>query len=245
MEKENELEIDLLGLFYYLKKKVWMIAVVFAACAVLGFVGTKLFITPTYTATTRIYVMNQGEDRKVAYSDFQIAAQFVNDYKVLITGRNVTKEVIEVLNLDMTPAALQKKISVAAETNTRVLDIGVKDSDPQRAADIANCVREIASVQLQEIMSVDAVNLVYSADVPQRPSSPGAMYNAVLAAALGLIAVVGILAVRFMLDDSIRTEEDVEQYLGLGTLGVIPDSAELSTAPAPRPAAKGSARAKK
>lgn len=245
MENQNELEIDLLGLFYYLKKKLWIIAVAFAACAVLGFLGTKLFMTPAYTATTRIYVMNQAEENTVVYSDFQVAAQFVNDYKVLITGQNVTKEVIEVLGLDMTHTALQRKISVSAETNTRVLDIAVKDSDPQRAADIANCVREIASVQLQEIMNVDAVNLVYTADVPRKPSSPNTMLNTVLAAALGLIAAVSVLAVIFIMDESIRTEEDVEKYLELGTLGIIPLSAELNTAPAQQPVGRGRIRAKK
>lgn len=245
MENQNELEIDLLELFYYLKKKILIIAIAFVACAVLGFVGTKLFITPTYTATTRIYVMKQDDGNGVAYSDFQVAAQFVNDYMVLITGRNVTEEVIEILDLNMTSGALQNKITVSAETNTRVLDISVRDTDPQRAADIANCVREIASVQLQEIMYVDAVNLVYAADVPKEPSSPSVMRNTVLAAALGLIAAVGVLAVIFILDDSIRTEEDVERYLGLGTLGVIPVSEDFGTGNKSKIAARTGIRVKK
>lgn len=245
MEQHNELEIDLLGLVYYLKKKLWIIAAAVVVCAVLGFVASVLFMTPAYTATTRIYVMNQGDDNQVVYSDFQVAAQFVNDYKVLITGQNVTKEVIEILGLNMTPGMLRSMITVSAETNTRVLDISIKDTDPQRAADIANCVREIASVQLREIMSVDAVNLVYAADVPQSPSTPGAAKIMVLAAMVGLVAAVVVLAVCFILDDSIRTEEDVERYLGLGTLGVIPDSAELDAAPAQRPAVKGRVKVKK
>jgi capsular polysaccharide biosynthesis protein len=75
-----------------------------------------------------------------------------------------------------------------------------------------------------DIMNVDAVNLVYEADVPSAPSGPSAKKNTVLAAIIGFVAVVGIYVVTFLLDDTIRTEEDVEKHLGLPTLGVIPVS---------------------
>ena len=77
-------------------------------------------------------------------------------------------------------------------------------------------------------MDADAVNLVYEAQVPKAPSAPNVMRNTVLAAAVGLILAIAVLTVIFVLDDTIRTEEDVEKYLGLGTMGVIPVSSELS-----------------
>ena len=230
MEHQNEaMEIDLLELFYYLKKKIVLIAAVCLLFAVAGFLGTKLFIAPTYTTNTRMYVLNRSNENNVVTSDFQIANYFLSDYKVLITGQNVTKEVIKKLNLDMTPGELSKKIVVTSPDNTRVLQISITDTEPQKAADIANCVREVASAQIKQIMAVDAVQLIYAADVPSAPSGPSAMRNMVIVAALGVVAVVGVLTVIFVMDDTIRTEEDVERYLGLGTLGVVPVSAELGS----------------
>lgn len=229
MDNHKELEIDLLGLFYYLKKKIVILLAAAVAFALVSFVISAYFVVPEYTASTRVYVLNRSSEQSLVSSDFSISNYMINDYKVLITGRNVTDKVVQQLGLDMSAGALTSKISVSAETNTRVLQISVTDTDPQRAADLANCVREVAATQIKEIMDVDAVNLVYEAKVPAAPSSPNVAKTTLLWTVIGLIAAVGVLTVIFVLDDAIRTEEDVERYLGLGTLGIIPISNELTT----------------
>lgn len=239
---KEEMEIDLLELLYYLKKKVIVIVAVCLVCTVAGFVGTKLFVAPEYTTNTRMYVLNRSNENNVIASDFQVATYVMNDYKALITGQNVTKEVISRLGLEMKPSALSAKIRVTSPENTRVLQINITDTNPQMAADIANMVREVASAQIKQIMDVSAVQTVYEAEVPQEPSSPNAMRNAVLAAALGLVAVIGIYAVIYILDETIRTEEDVTRYLGLGTLGVIPMSTEMGVLDASRASKKHSSK---
>jgi capsular polysaccharide biosynthesis protein len=92
----------------------------------------------------------------------------------------------------------------------------------------------VASAQIKQIMDVSAVQTVYEAEVPLEPSSPNVMHNTILAAALGLVAVIGTYAAIYMLDEAIHTEEDVTRYLGLGTLGVIPMSTEMSVREAGR-----------
>lgn len=239
---KEEMEIDLLELLYYLKKKVIVIVAVCLVCAVAGFAGTKLFVAPEYTTNTRMYVLNRSNENNVVASDFQVAAYVMNDYKALITGQNVTKEVISRLGLDMKPSALSAKIQVTSPENTRVLQINITDTNPQMAADIANTVREVASAQIKQIMDVSAVQTVYEAEVPQEPSGPNAVGNAVLVAVLGLVAVIGIYAVIYILDETIRTEEDVTRYLGLGTLGVIPMSTEMGVLDAGRASKKHSSK---
>ena len=126
-----------------------------------------------------------------------------------------------------------------------MLQISITDGDPARAAKIANCVREVASTQLQDIMAVDAVKLVYEADVPESASSPNVMRNTVLVAALGMVAAIGVLAVIFILDDTIRNEEDVERHLGLSTMGVIPMCTEMESFGVRQSSAKRPANNKK
>ena len=225
---ENRNELDLLELFDYLKKKIAVLLVVFLLGAVVGFVGTKLFIPPKYTASTRVYVLNRSNEGAVVSSDFSLSNYMVTDYQVLITGRNVTAEVAKNLNLDMTNKELAEMIQVTAPDNTRVLQISVTDTDARRAADIANQVRDVATEQIKRIMDVDAVNLVYAAEIPEEPSSPSVLKNTVIVALAALVMAVGVYVVAFLLDDTLRTEEDVQQYLGLSTVGVIPLSDELN-----------------
>lgn len=227
MENQNEMELNLLDLFHYLRKKLWLIGAVMVVCAVIGFAVSQFLMTPKYTASTRMYVLNRTNETNVVYADIQTSTYLLTDYKVLITGENVTKEVIEILDLSDKPEELERKIEVTAPDNTRVLQINVTEKDPALAAQIANCVRVVAAAQIEEIMDVDAVKLVYEAAVPEDTSSPNVMLNTVIAAVLGVFASVFIMVVKFILDDTIRTEEDVERYLGLSTMGVIPISDEL------------------
>ena len=229
MVNQKETEMDLLELFHHLKKKIPLLLAACLICAVATFAVTTLLIPQKYTAVTRVYVLNRSEDTAVVSADFSLSDYMINDYKVLITGRNVTKEVISQLNLDMTHRELSKMIQVSAPDNTRVLQISVTDTEAQRAAEIANGVRDVAVAQIKAIMDVDAVNLVYAADIPEEPASPNVWKNTLVGALVGLLAAAGVYSVIFLLDDTIRTEEDVERYLGISTVGVIPMSRELDS----------------
>lgn len=230
MEKQREeMDISLLDLWFFFKKRIWVIVSAFVLFAVLGAAYTSFFMPDEYTAVTRMYVLNRSSEGGISSSDYSVSNYMIKDYEVLITGANVTREVVDRLNLKMSPSALAGKISVSAINSTRVLQIVVVDTDPQRAANIANCVREVASTQIKAIMDVDAVNLVYRAEVPAGKSGPNASKNAGTAAVIGTLVTVLILLLVHLLDDTIRTEEDVSNRLGLETLGVIPISKELET----------------
>lgn len=222
------MEINLLDLFYYLKKKILIIVASFLLFAVAGAVFTMVFIPKEYTAKTRIYVLNRSGEADLSSSDYNVADFIVRDYEVLITGENVTREVRDQLKLDMSISELTRKISVSSIEKTRVLQIVVVDTDPNRAAAIANCVREVSSTQIEKIMDVDAVNLIYAATVPTEKSGPNVTENTILAAIIGLVLSISVLTVIHLIDDTIRTDEDVSRYLGLSTLGIIPASGKLS-----------------
>lgn len=229
MEEKDMIEIDFWELFCRLKKKIWVIVGVGAACAALMFLISTLVLRPEYTASTRAYILNRTDEEKIVYADIQTSTYMLYDYQALITGQNVTREVIRDLSLDMTDEELAECIAVSAESNTRVLQIDVTYRDPALAAQIANRVREVAADQIQEFMEVDAVKTVYEAEVPEQPSGPKVGQNTLIGAVAGIVSCMVALIAVFALDDTIRTEEDVQNYLGLSVLGIIPESEELRT----------------
>jgi len=233
MEEQVEFEIDLWELIRFLKKKLAVILAVTLCCAAVGWGISALVLRPQYTASTRVYVLNRSNENSIVYSDIQISTYVSYDFEVLITGPNVTREVISRLGLDMTDAQVAGRIDVLPLEGTRVLQIDFTHEDPKMAAQIANCVRDVAAEQIRGFVDADAVKTVYEADVPRHPSSPNVGRNTLLAALLGAFAAVAVYAVVFILDDTIRTEEDVERYLGLSVLGLIPESQELNYEAAP------------
>ena len=58
--------------------------------------------------------------------------------------------------------------------------------------------------------------------VPINPISPNKKLNLAIAFFLGLMISVGIVFLLEYLDSTIKTESDVEKYLDLPVLGVIP-----------------------
>lgn len=222
--KENdEITIDLTELFMTLWSKAHIIILSGILLGLLAFVGTKLFITPMYTSTTKFYVLTKTTDSgNVTYSDLQTGSQLTKDYAELVKSRPVLEEVVSVLNLDMDTQELAGKITVTTPTDTRVMSINVEDAQPKQARDIADAVRQAVGIQIQEIMDVDSVKTVEEANLPDSPSSPSVMRNTLIGAILGILISAGIIILVFMLDDTVKTPEDVETYLGLNVLASIP-----------------------
>lgn len=219
----DEIVIDLAELFSKLMSKIHMILLSGILMASLAFAGTKMLITPMYTSVTKIYVSaKQDGSGGTTYSDLQAGTQLTKDYMELIKSRPVLERVISVLQLKQGPDELSDRITVEIPEETRILKISVESDSPKEAKQIADALRVAVSAQIKEIMDVDAVNTVEDGSLPASPSSPSLKKNSVLGGLLGIILAVGIIFLRFMLDDTIKTPDDVEKYLGLHVLASLP-----------------------
>lgn len=220
---DDEIEIDFSEILGALLKKAHIIFLSGIVVALLAFIGTKLFITPMYTSETKVYVLSKSDGAAgVTTSDLQAGSYLTKDYSELVTSRTVMEQVIALLNLDMKPEELMDMISVESATDSRILTIKVENEDPKKAKEIADAVREAVSVQITEIMDADAVNTVQKADLPDEPSSPSTMKNTLIGGILGLFLAIAAVVLVTLLDDTVKTPEDVEKYLGLNTLTSIP-----------------------
>ncbi|MDE7248443.1 MAG: protein-tyrosine kinase, partial [Lachnospiraceae bacterium] len=199
-------------------------------CAAVNGIDSIIFImTPTYESTTKIYILNKSESTTVTYSDVQMGTQLTKDYAELINSRYVLEEVIKILSLsEMEYRDLLDKVSVHTPTDTRIVSITVTDTNPQQAMDIANCIREVAGEHIQNVMDIDAVNVVEEANMPTTKAGPSVPKWTLVGGVLGAFLVCVIILIHYLLDDTIKTSEDVEKYLGLSTLALIPMAADES-----------------
>lgn len=218
----DAIEIDLLELLSVLLGQVWLILGVGLMTALLAFAISRFVVTPVYESTTKIYILNKDENTTVTYTDVQLGSQLTKDYAELISSRYVLEEVIQSLGLGLGYKELQGKVSVSTPEGTRVIYITVKDNDPVTAMNIANSVREAASRHIENVMDIDAVNVVETANMPTRKSSPNCLRWTFIGGILGSFLVCAIILVGFLMDDTIKSSEDVEKHLGLTTLALIP-----------------------
>ena len=220
-ERYEETEIDLVEVFHALVAKIWLIILL----AALGFgmmVGyTMLFVKPTYSSSSTIYILSKSTSI-TSLADFQIGTQLTQDYKVIITSRPVLESVIENLGLTETYESLKGKISVNNPDNTRFLELTVKDTDAYLAKKIVDELTNVSVAKTAEVMETDPPNIMDYGQVASNPIAPSMKKNGIIGGLLGLVLACAIIILQYMMNDSIKTGEDVERYLNLNVLGMIP-----------------------
>lgn len=228
METENrngEVEIDLRDIFAILINKLAIIVLAAVLGAAVAFTFTKFLISPVYQARTQVLVKSTSltTTDQIKVSDLQSSNYLTKDYMILIKSNPVLDKVIADLGLDMSSSALSGKIHVSSQTDTRILTIAVNDKDPIMAKKIADAVREASKTRIHEVMGMETVENVDEAILPESPISPNTKMNTLIGFMLGFIIAIAVIIIRFMLDDTIKAQEDVEKYLGLSVLGLIPE----------------------
>lgn len=218
--KKNDV-IDLLELLNALRKKaVFLIVGLFVGAVVAG-AWTKFMVTPQYQASSMIYILTKTTS-VTSLTDLQIGSQLTVDFTTLATSRPVINEVRSDLNLEtISYEQFVGMLSITNPSNTRILKITVTYPDAETAKEIANAMANSTADRVAEIMMTDRPTVVEEAVTPAWPSSPNTRKNIMMGALAGLVLVAAVVIVRFLMDDTIKTEEDVEKYLQLNTLAAF------------------------
>ena len=213
--------IDLLELFYVLKKKILLILMAALIGGCVAGVYTQFFMTPVYSSMSSILVLSK-ETTLTSLADLQLGASLTSDYTVLIKSTPVLEQVIENLNLDTTVEELKNQISINNPTDTRILEITVQDTDAAMAKKVVDEIANVSSDYIGDKMEVVPPKVIEVGKIATVRTSPSVKKNIMLGFLLGFVACAGIIVVYAVMDDTIKTEEDIEKYLGVSVLAKVP-----------------------
>lgn len=219
--------INIREIFKLLKKRLIMICAITLAFTTVSAIYTYLFITPEYEATTQMLV-NQASNDQSQYNLNQIETnvQYINTYSVIIKSPIILDDVINELNLDMTVNNLKSILNVSSKENSQVFTVTVQDVDSKEAVSIANTVASVFKEKIPTIMNVDNVSILSKAQLSNNaePVSPNLKLNMIIAFVFGLIISIGLVFLLEYLNNTIRTVEDIEDFLELPLLGVVSET---------------------
>lgn len=222
MEKTRDDEIDLIELFYALKRRILWVIAAGLLCGCIACIYAKVLVTPMYTSTSSILVLSK-ETTLTSIADLQLGTQLTKDYPQLIMSTPVMEAVIENLNLDITPAGLKKRISVNNPSDTRILYLSVTHEDAVTAAAIVNELSDVASDFIGDKMEVIPPKVIEVGEIPTSKTSPNVTRYTLMGLLLGFVLCGGIIVVIAIMDDTIKSEEDIAKYLDIPTLATVPD----------------------
>lgn len=209
----------------------FLLMVLAAILAVGGtFLISNALIQPLYTSTATLYILSQDDYDSLSYTSesFSLALKVVNDCNYLLKSHSVLDEVIAELELDADYEDLYDSISTNNPENTRILEVTAQAGSPEEAKEIVDAICSIGPDKIRDAMGFDQVNLYEYGILDNEPSNRLGMVGYLLIGFTAAVFVYAAFLLAYLLDDRIRTEEDVQRYLGLSILGVIPNASETA-----------------
>lgn len=223
----EELDLkELFNIFWQRKLEIITIILIFM---IIGAVYTYALLKPKYTSYTTLLLtqVNSSEtenNTSITQTDLTLNSNLVSTYSEIIKRDAVLKEVIDDLNIkSLTEEGLRNNIKVSAISDTEIIKIEVTNENPNYAEMIANKIAEVFSEKITDIYKINNVYILDKAQVSETPSNINHAKDIIIFAFIGVVIACGYVLLANMLDNTVKTEADIEKLTGLTVLATIPD----------------------
>ncbi|MED3689579.1 Wzz/FepE/Etk N-terminal domain-containing protein [Peribacillus butanolivorans] len=215
--------ISIKDIFQTLKKRWKLITLLTLIAALISGAISYFLLTPVYESSTQILVNQKQSKNQLDSTQIRSNIDMINTYSVIIKSPAILDKVIDDLELEQSVDQLSQKITINSQENTQVFSLTVQDSNPSKAAEIANAVSATFEKEIKDIMNVDNVSIFVKAEVKENPTpvKPSPLLNIAIAVVVGLMAGIGLAFLLEYMDNTIRDEKDIETLLDLPLLGSI------------------------
>lgn len=221
-ENNNVNEIDLIEVAFAIWDQKFKVLVSVLVCALIAGLYAYFTVKPVYRAEGEMYITNT--DSIISMADLQLSSELAADYNEIMMSRTVLKKVVADQHLKMDYKALRGMVSISNPESTHCLKISTTSDDPNLAINITNSMMKVGIDQIYKIIGNDSPGIIDSAEA-DAVSVVSASKNKMIGtgAIIGFLLMCGLIALSVMLDMTVKTEEDVENYIGLPVLASVPD----------------------
>lgn len=219
----EELDLkELLLLFWNKKIKILLIVAIFIAIGIIYTIG---FVTPVYTSSTTLVLAKSdttSTSDTITASDITLNSNLVSTYSELAKSKNVVRQVISNLGIEIDEEKLIDNIAVSSRKNTELIEIAVTNEYASNASKIANEIAKVFSEKVTEIYNINNVHVVDEAEIEEEPSNVNHIKDIIMFTFIGLVVAILYVLVLNMLDTTIKTAEEVERQFKVPVLASIP-----------------------
>ena len=221
-------ELDLKELFEMFWNKKIKIILIVAIFAVIGVIYSIGFVVPEYTAFTKLVLAGQSSDatgnttEAITTTDLTINSKLVGTYSELVTSNDVVRQVITNTGIDISEEALKSSIEVSSVEDTDVIKISVTNQNPTYATKLTNETAKAFMEKVAEIYNINNVHVVDEAEEPQSPSNVNHLKDVIIFTFIGVVVAVAYVLIANMLDNTIKTREEVERLFKIPVIAEIP-----------------------
>lgn len=229
-------ELDLKQLFkIFWNKRLHIISIVLVFL-VIGSIYSFAFVKPKYKAYTTLVlaqadvVSKDGEVQNggITQTEVTLNQKLVPTYSELVKTKNVLRQAIDELKLNVSEDELKKNVTVKSVKDTELIQITVINKNPTDAKNTANKIAEIFSDRIKEIYNINNINIVEYAEEPTKPCNINHIRDLAIFMAAGIVVAVIYVLIANLLDTTVKSAEDIEKELRVSVLVSIPEIKEDS-----------------
>ncbi|CCC57888.1 YveK family protein [Caloramator australicus] len=221
---EQEMTLDLRDLLEIIKKRWKMIFSVTTICILISALLSFFVLPPIYEAKVSIIIGKEdtSQEKRIDYNDIMMYQKLVKTYASIAKSRTVVEKTIQKLSKQVTYDEFISSITVTPQPDTQIMDIKVQSKDPKDAMITANTLSQIFLEESMRIYPTGSIQIIDNAVFPDKPVKPKKLLNIAIAFFLGIMISLGATFMLEYMDNTLKTESDVEKYLELPVIGIIP-----------------------
>lgn len=207
-------------------KKRWkIIALTTVLATVVSGIFSFFIISPTYEASTKIFIGKEGaESEGYNSSDVSMYQNLIKTYSELIKTKDLVNKAINNSEYDLSVNSVLNGITVNTLTGTQILQISYQSKSPSIAKNILESITNEFITKAEELVPNGNVKILESVELPKNPVAPNKTMNIAIAFILGMMVGFGIVFLLEYLDNTYKNKEQLEKDLDIPVLGVIPMS---------------------
>lgn len=214
-------DIELSELFIYILKKWYIVISIVLAALIATVIYFKVIVTPVYTSTARMYVINKNPEN-ITSSDLSVSLYLSRDYAEIILDTPILSKVQDQINGEMSIDQIKSSTTVKTIDNTRILEISAVTPNPNTSKKIVDTICNVSQEELIEIMGLDRIKIIKEGTLPPTPSNSNFLQPLTTVLLLATLFALMLIFIMYSLNNSISSKEEIEKYLGINILATIP-----------------------
>lgn len=224
--EEQVIRLD--ELFEALKKRWLMIVSITLIATIIAAIFSFFIIKPQYEASTKVFIGKDGsENQSYSQSDVLMYQNLMKTYSEAIKTKDLVSRALNGTNIKLEPSEVLENLTVEAVTNTQILQIKYKSSNPQEAKAVIEGIAEEFIKTSKELVPNGNIQVIEAVELPENPVSPNKKMNIAIAFLLGLMVGVGLAFLLEFLDNTFKNKDQLERELDIPVIGSIPAVKEL------------------
>lgn len=229
--KNTELQINVIPILKELLKRLWLIVLVGLVVGGAVFAGAKLFIRPTYRSGFTAYVNNKQSKQStdsLTNSDVVASKQIVLTYQNILTSNTILTAAAQSVNIDVSYATLRRLVFTEIKDETEIISVYVVYTDPRVAYEYAQAISKISPQYMSQIVEGSSMKIIDYPEYSEVKYKPSYLQFGIIGFLIGALIVMVLVIIRFFMDDTVKSESEIENGFAFPILGVIPDITKAS-----------------